>query len=303
MRRTITIIASMLLLSLSALAQTNYEDVVYLKNGSVIHGMIIETIPNQTIKIKTKDGNLFVYKMDEILKMTKESVQSFDNNNFEIKETGFTNITEIEIGVLDVGTGGNGLGLLGLGLRTINGIQINKHFSIGLGIGFNWLPNYDLTTDIISQTPIPSYSLLDLPVFLDFRYYLTSNKHSFFAFANFGYSILLSSSSMSTASQIDTSSNYYLLPTYYVSYSTDNYILSGGIMYGLGIGYKLFISHNVAWTISIGYNYTGTSITDNNTQYSYTIGVLGNNSSINSSPKSSTSNFGDYVAIRTGFAF
>ncbi len=49
-----------------------YVDVVYLKNGSVIKGLILEQIPNVTIKIQTKDGSVFVYKMDEIEKITKE---------------------------------------------------------------------------------------------------------------------------------------------------------------------------------------------------------------------------------------
>ncbi len=47
-------------------------DVVYLKNGGVIRGMIIEQVPGVSIKIKTKDGNVFVYKMEEVEKMTKE---------------------------------------------------------------------------------------------------------------------------------------------------------------------------------------------------------------------------------------
>jgi hypothetical protein len=55
-------------------AQNNYQDVVYLKNGSIIKGMIIEQIPNVSIKIQTPDQNIFVYKMDEIEKMTKEPV-------------------------------------------------------------------------------------------------------------------------------------------------------------------------------------------------------------------------------------
>jgi hypothetical protein len=53
-------------------AQQTMEEVVYLKNGSVIRGIIIEQIPNRTIKIQTADGNLFVYDVDEIEKLTKE---------------------------------------------------------------------------------------------------------------------------------------------------------------------------------------------------------------------------------------
>ena len=47
-------------------------DVVYLKSGSVIKGTIIEQVPNSQLKIQTKDGNIFVFKFDEIEKMTKE---------------------------------------------------------------------------------------------------------------------------------------------------------------------------------------------------------------------------------------
>jgi hypothetical protein len=49
-----------------------YIDVVYLKNGSIIKGMIMEQIPEKTIKIKTTDGSIFVYKMIDVLKITKE---------------------------------------------------------------------------------------------------------------------------------------------------------------------------------------------------------------------------------------
>ena len=47
-------------------------DVVYLKNGSVIKGTIIEVVPNVQLKIQTKDGSIFANKFDEIEKMTKE---------------------------------------------------------------------------------------------------------------------------------------------------------------------------------------------------------------------------------------
>ncbi len=47
-------------------------DVVYLKNGSIIRGIIIEQIPNVSVKLKTRDGNIFVFKTDEIEKLTRE---------------------------------------------------------------------------------------------------------------------------------------------------------------------------------------------------------------------------------------
>lgn len=52
-----------------------WVDVVYLKNGGMIRGTIIEQVFNVQIKIQTKDGNIFVYKVDEIEKVTKEQVK------------------------------------------------------------------------------------------------------------------------------------------------------------------------------------------------------------------------------------
>ena len=50
------------------------EDVVHLKNGGLIRGTIIEQVPGESMKIQTRDGNIFVYTVDEIAKLTKEPV-------------------------------------------------------------------------------------------------------------------------------------------------------------------------------------------------------------------------------------
>ncbi len=38
-------------------------DVVYLKNGSIIRGVIVEQVPNKSLTIKTADGNVFVLQL------------------------------------------------------------------------------------------------------------------------------------------------------------------------------------------------------------------------------------------------
>jgi hypothetical protein len=48
-------------------------DVVYLKNGDVRKGVIIENVPNDYIKVETIDGSIFTIKYDDIQKMTKEA--------------------------------------------------------------------------------------------------------------------------------------------------------------------------------------------------------------------------------------
>jgi hypothetical protein len=56
-----------------SIAKAQSKDVVYLKNGSVIKGQILEIVPNSQIKIQTADGNIFVWSFSEIEKVTKES--------------------------------------------------------------------------------------------------------------------------------------------------------------------------------------------------------------------------------------
>ncbi len=48
------------------------RDVVYLKNGSIIKGEIIEQIMGESVKIQTADGSIFIYKSAEVEKITKE---------------------------------------------------------------------------------------------------------------------------------------------------------------------------------------------------------------------------------------
>ena len=63
-------IAAFVLIS-AAVAQ-EMQDVVYLKNGSIIRGIVIEQVPGKSLKIRTKDGSVFVYTMEEVEKITKE---------------------------------------------------------------------------------------------------------------------------------------------------------------------------------------------------------------------------------------
>jgi len=56
-------------------AQNNFQDVVYLKNGSIIRGIIVEQIPNESLKIETADGSLFVFRISDVERMTRERVE------------------------------------------------------------------------------------------------------------------------------------------------------------------------------------------------------------------------------------
>jgi hypothetical protein len=52
------------------------EDIIYLKNGSIIHGMIIEQVFNVSTTIETKDGKVFVFKTDEIREIIRRQIKT-----------------------------------------------------------------------------------------------------------------------------------------------------------------------------------------------------------------------------------
>jgi hypothetical protein len=174
MKYVLILILFLSLLSVS-FSQQNLEEVVYLKNGSIIRGVIIEQIPNKSIKIETADGNIFVFKMEEIEKFTKEPVK-VKSNKSDLKPTksdttssdfgsfnGFQTIIEIGFG-----SGYESAFMANLGL----GYKVNPYFYIGTIIGFRNNESHGY-----------------FPLFLDLRVNFINNKFSPFITSSFGYSV------------------------------------------------------------------------------------------------------------------
>jgi len=49
-----------------------WQDVVYLKNGSIIRGQLLESSPAEVVKIETVGRNLFVFKPEEVERVARE---------------------------------------------------------------------------------------------------------------------------------------------------------------------------------------------------------------------------------------
>ena len=47
-------------------------DVVHLKNGDIVKGVIVENIPNDCVKIELQGGSILIYKYVEIDRLTRE---------------------------------------------------------------------------------------------------------------------------------------------------------------------------------------------------------------------------------------
>lgn len=63
---------SLLFMVTKLFTQSELQDVVYLKDGSIIRGTIVELIPDVSLKIETRDGSVFVYTMEQVMKVMKE---------------------------------------------------------------------------------------------------------------------------------------------------------------------------------------------------------------------------------------
>ena len=93
----------------SLCAQDSTRDVIYLKNGSIIKGLIIaDTTKNTVIRIQTADGSLFVYNVSDAEKIEKEMFtqtqspdildthQTIDESSFRLElQTGLKSIFQL----------------------------------------------------------------------------------------------------------------------------------------------------------------------------------------------------------------
>lgn len=59
-------------LTFTSILYAQSEDVLYLKNGSIIRGSVVEVDPTNGVKIQTTDGSLFVFSMAEVDHISKD---------------------------------------------------------------------------------------------------------------------------------------------------------------------------------------------------------------------------------------
>lgn len=160
---------------LSSFAQ-QVQEVVYLKNGSIVRGIIIEQVPNESLKIQTADGSIFAYKMADVQKITKEantgSKRSYNFNN-AYDSNGLQNGYK---GMVDFGyTVGTGVfGEDRIELSTSHGYQFNPYLFTGIGFG----AHYYLDSEVV-----------EIPIYFHTRATFLKGRISPFADFKIGYSV------------------------------------------------------------------------------------------------------------------
>lgn len=135
------LLAIMFSVPIMVLGQSNMQDVIYLKDGSIYKGVIIEQVPNVSYKIQSRDGNVFAVQIADIEKIAKEAREvqyhhkphrghghwKKDSVRFQPKPKGY--FFEGQILIENVQGG----------LRAINGYKFNKYAYLGVGVGVDFL--------------------------------------------------------------------------------------------------------------------------------------------------------------------
>lgn len=167
---------TLVLIAVIAGAQT-LREVVYLKDGSIVKGIIIEQIPNTSLKIQTADGSIFAYQMKDVEKITKENYDepqrlnrqriAFDMGGRQAGYRGF-----VDLGY-SIGTGTFGEDRIEV--ATSHGYQFNPYVFAGAGVGFN----YFFDSEVIG-----------IPIYAHVRSEFLNNSITPFADFKIGYSVV-----------------------------------------------------------------------------------------------------------------
>lgn len=157
-----TLLLLLLLLSMPLLlaAQSNTEDVIYFRDGSILRGEIIEQNGNESLKIKTTGRNVFVVELTEVREIKKEKIPGTEY----FKKSGYINHTSLNIMPGGSHTAAN--------FQMVNGYQFTPRLSAGLGIGF-----------VLYNDPLNLISL-----FVDVKYKFKEANTTPFVFFKSGYS-------------------------------------------------------------------------------------------------------------------
>lgn len=130
MKSLITLILTSLFF-IQAYGQRNYQDVVYLEDGSIIRGIIVEQVPGQSLKIETADGSVFFYQLDVVEKITKEPKPRMFNEYKAIEGNDFAAHIQTGASVFL----GDARGLQTFSFSALFGARIKNVVSIGLKTG------------------------------------------------------------------------------------------------------------------------------------------------------------------------
>lgn len=203
-----------------SIAQEKLQDVIYLNNGSILHGEIIEIKANESITMISNCGDKWVLIQSDIKRIAKEPVSGIISKTSDevlsYKYQGF--YSNINIGIQF--SGDMESPFPPLSFMFISGYQFDWGLAVGAGLGF----------DLVDETYMPLVG--------DIRYSFKDSKVSHFVYFQGGYALALGSPD-----------------TYDYDYYASDMESKGGYILNPGIGMKLNLNNKNAFSFSVGYKY------------------------------------------------
>jgi hypothetical protein len=229
------------LLPNQSLAQKEQQDVIYLKNGSILHGKITEIKANESITIINNCGDTWVINQIDIDRIEKEE---FTSKKTRIKDTlivptsykysGFYSGIQLTLlkGTMD------DTPLPHMSLLFTSGYQFKCGLNVGAGIGIDLL-----------EEPY-------MPIVLDLKYVIRDSRVSPYFYINGGYVLALQDPDYDEYYYYDYSSSYY-------GYYDREITAHGGYTINPGMGFKFNLTNKNAILLNFGYRYMAVSQTYN----------------------------------------
>jgi len=220
-----------LLVTLSFLshAQDNNRDVIYLKNGSIIKGVVMEMVPGGIIKIKTADGSIFIYQMEEVLRTEKEeNLSKKPGPNTE--EDSFNNKGYFMMARVGPCINPESDNVFVIIPSFIAGVKLNNYISLGVGVE---TMKYSFSNDQV--TDINMY-----PVFLDTRLYIPRKRVQPMFSVQLGYAF------GGKAHGADYQGSY-------IDFVPKSH--SGGAFTSLGAGMRIFLNKTLSFVFDGGFTF------------------------------------------------
>ncbi|MBS1624967.1 MAG: hypothetical protein JSS76_05870 [Bacteroidetes bacterium] len=208
------LLLSLLLTTGVASAQAHMDEVVYLKNGTSVRGLIIEWVPGTSISIRDKAGEMHTYTMAEVERIRRETGTKPPPPPF---------YAAIEAGITDFYTPHHNVYRTNIAYGSVTAIA-GAHFSkvVSAGLGFG--------ADIYQP------KVYMLSAFAHMRVLFTKKKIAPYIELNGGYAGIVFYDEYSAYTRVITKS-----------------IHASGIMANPSIGVKFNVSKKVALTLSAGY--------------------------------------------------
>jgi hypothetical protein len=179
MKKHILLFTLLIFTGLTLSAQKT-KDVLYLKNGSIINGKLLE-IKEDRYKIQTYDGSIFIYNSEEVDKLEKET-PLFKGR----KSDGFG--LALEAGVLAGAQTTDYSAPFSFNILACYTAKIKNEIGIGSGVEFIGKP----------------YT----PLFLEYKYLINNRETTPFLFIRGGGLFPLSGSDSGTPTEYNTPFNY-----------------------------------------------------------------------------------------------